>query len=91
MVLGKKPRVNDPQFHSDEYIALAKECGITLEEEDFELDDGELSDEDLENVSGGMGNYRRVIIDGRKWEREQKARRAQEASGQGAETTGDQN
>ncbi len=40
--------------YTDEYIALAKECGITLTKEDFEFDKEELSDEDLENVSGGL-------------------------------------
>ncbi len=40
--------------YNDEYIALGKECGITLTDEDFELDEEDLSDEDLENVSGGF-------------------------------------
>ncbi len=39
--------------YTDELLALAKECGITLTQEDFDLGEGELSDEDLENVSGG--------------------------------------
>ncbi len=46
--------------YNDEYIALAKECGITLTDEDFEHYEGELSDEDLQNVSGGGTKLRRV-------------------------------
>ncbi len=41
--------------YTDEYIALAEECGITLTDEDFELDEEELTEKDLENVSGGSG------------------------------------
>ncbi len=44
---------------SAEFIALAKECGITLTAEDFKFDKEELSDEELENASGGyvFGQY----------------------------------
>ncbi len=46
---------SEQKDYTDEYIALAREYGIILTKEDFEFDEEELSDEDLENVSGGSG------------------------------------
>lgn len=41
----------------EELIALAKELGIELTEADLEKPDGELSDDEMDAVAGGMGCY----------------------------------
>lgn len=39
----------------EEFIAIAKEQGITLTEADFEAGNGELSEDELDTVTGGVG------------------------------------
>ncbi len=58
--IGKKEQAEQKDY-TDEVISLAKDCGITLTKEDFELDEGELSDEDLKNVSGGGTRFRPIL------------------------------
>ena len=41
------------KMNKDELVALAKELGITLTEEDFEKPVEELSDDELDTVAGG--------------------------------------
>lgn len=40
----------------EEAIAIAKEQGITLTDADFVLPSGEVSDDELDGVSGGISN-----------------------------------
>ncbi len=98
--LGKKfEEISDKEQaeqkdYTDEYLALAKEYGVILTKEDFQSAAQELSDEDLENVSGGFydpifagmldaATTVRKLID------EEKAK--QSGSGQGEEGSGTQN
>ncbi len=53
--ISNKEQIEQKDY-TEEYIALAKDCGMMLTKEDFELDMEKLSDEDLNPVSGGESN-----------------------------------
>ncbi len=49
-----KKAEKEPEKYIDEYIAVAKEYGISLKEEDFATESNpEMSDEELQAVTGG--------------------------------------
>lgn len=63
-IMHEHPEINDKikELHADsqsemqeQMIALLKEYGVELTDEDFKAPGGELSDDELEAVSGGGG------------------------------------
>ncbi len=53
--ISNKEQIEQKDY-TEEYIALAKDCGMMLTKEDFELDMEKLSDEDLNSAAGGESN-----------------------------------
>ncbi len=57
----KKQLSENPPKTSEELIALAKQFGVELTEDDLKAAQ-ELSDEDLEKLAGGMGCFNPLLM-----------------------------